>query len=95
MASSGLVADKAPVFKVKSVAARRGVDASTIEYSSKGSDEEERVLLEVDIKALQRLLKCKSISVREFRGGNSAGKQCVQRLYLNLLSWQLATSSVK
>ncbi len=96
MASSGFVADRG-----LSINKESGVDSIRIEASARDrrssietisiEKEEQRILLEVDVKALQRLLGCKFLSVCEFRCVNNTGKQCLQSLYLDLLNRQLAT----
>ncbi len=80
MANSKLLADEEVLFSAKDVL---------------GGRTEGRILLEVDIKALQRLLKCKSISVCEFRGVSNTSKQCVKSLYLDLLNRELAVCTIK
>lgn len=60
-------------------------DALTMALNQQGA----RVLLEVDVAALQRLLRCQELSVSEFRSVNSDSKRCVQSVYLELLNQRL------
>lgn len=50
----------------------------------------DRVLVEVDIATLERLLTCRAISVEEFRSVDTQGKHCLRKLFLSLLDRQLA-----
>lgn len=98
MASSGFVADGGLSINTVSGIERVRVETSTLgRCSSIETIEkpEQRILLEVDIEALQRLLGCKFLSVCEFRCVNNTGKQCLQSLYLDLLNRQLAALPIK
>lgn len=53
-------------------------------------DRSDRVLLEVEVSTLERLLARKAISVEEFRSVDSRGKHCLRRLFLSLLNRRLA-----
>lgn len=50
----------------------------------------ERVLVEVDVHALERLLARKAITVEEFRSVDANGKHCLHDLFLSLLNRRLA-----
>lgn len=49
-----------------------------------------RVLVEVDIATLERLLARRAITVEEFRSVDTRGKHCLRRLFLSMLNRQLA-----
>ncbi|MCW8195123.1 hypothetical protein F6455_10030 [Proteobacteria bacterium 005FR1] len=49
-----------------------------------------RVLLEVDIATLERLLARRVITVEEFRSVDRRGKHCLRRLFLSMLNRRLA-----
>lgn len=50
----------------------------------------ERLVLEVDVGALRRLLRRRVISAEEFRSVDRVGKQRLQQLFLHTLSHELA-----
>jgi hypothetical protein len=53
-------------------------------------DRSNRVLVEVDVATLERLLARRAITVEEFRSVDTRGKHCVQTLFLSLLNRRLA-----
>lgn len=53
------------------------------------TNREERVLVEVDVNALERLLAGKALSVEEFRSVDANGKHCLHDLFLSLLDRRL------
>lgn len=55
-----------------------------------GLGHDERVLVEVDVNALERLLAHRAISIEEFRSVDAKGKHCLRDLFLCLLNRQLA-----
>jgi len=57
-------------------------------------DTTDRVLLEVDMFTLRRLLERRAISAEDFRSVDNAGKRQLQSLFLTLLHRELATHSI-
>lgn len=55
-----------------------------------GMHREERVLVEVDVNTLERLLARRAIAVEEFRSVDAKGKHCLHDLFLSLLNRRLA-----